>query len=129
MSSCRGWQLLILSVMIAHFCICLASTLQTASPECWLDPAPIVGDAEMPDTVQARQAAAAALKCWVDRDEWQPALLPTIFSSGSHALFSAPLITAQVGLDLLLRAPTGAVHVLHLCYLFIVMQTACKKDF
>ncbi|KAK9862215.1 hypothetical protein WJX84_008545 [Apatococcus fuscideae] len=49
--------------------------------------------------LQARQAAAAALKCWVDREDWQPTLLPTIFSSGSHALFSAPLISAQAPMD------------------------------
>jgi hypothetical protein len=45
---------------------------------------------------QARQALAAALRCWVEGGAWTPELMPTLFAGGAPLTGDAPLITAQV---------------------------------
>lgn len=46
--------------------------------------------------VQARQALAASLKCWIANSSWTPELMPTIFAAGASTTGDPPLINAQV---------------------------------
>ena len=46
--------------------------------------------------LQARQALAAALRCWVDNAAWTPALMPSIFAGRRPLTGDPPLVSAQV---------------------------------
>lgn len=45
---------------------------------------------------QARQAAAAALKCWVDAENWTPDLVTSIFTGGRPIPADGPLVMLLV---------------------------------
>lgn len=47
-------------------------------------------------SAQARQAAAAALKCWVGAEAWTPDLITAIFTGGKPLPADGPLVVALV---------------------------------
>ncbi|KAK9829627.1 hypothetical protein WJX72_006957 [[Myrmecia] bisecta] len=76
------------ALLRAHACLC-------STPESL---AGMVGSVQGSDTrvvLQARQALAAGLKCWVESDLWAPDLIPTIFSGGKAASGEAASTVAQ----------------------------------
>lgn len=48
--------------------------------------------------VQARQATAAALGCWVDAEKWTPDLVTAIFTAGRPLPADGPLVMALASL-------------------------------
>ncbi|CAL8468510.1 g8050 [Coccomyxa elongata] len=54
--------------------------------------------------LQARQALAASLKCWIECGSWTPELMPTIFASGASTTGDSPLVNAQAPQEMLTSA-------------------------